>query len=118
MAGAGWFRDPTGRAEQRYWDGNAWTDHVARGAAQSTDPITGDYATPVTAGPVGQPARTTKPKWPWILGGILGAFVLFGTGCAVIVGVAINNAVNELNAEQRAHAISKAQFEAVPLGSS
>ncbi|HEV3451791.1 MAG TPA: DUF2510 domain-containing protein [Acidimicrobiia bacterium] len=26
---AGWYFDPMGRADQRYWDGNAWTDHVA-----------------------------------------------------------------------------------------
>jgi hypothetical protein len=36
----------------------------------------------------------------------------------VIVSVAINSAVNTLNAEQRAHAISREQFDAVPLGTS
>ena len=25
---ANWYRDPNGRAELRYWDGEAWTDHV------------------------------------------------------------------------------------------
>src|SRR3954469_9418866 len=29
---AGWYPDNTG--QQRYWDGNGWTDHVAPGAVQ------------------------------------------------------------------------------------
>jgi len=27
---AGWYADPSGRYELRYWDGNAWTEHVSR----------------------------------------------------------------------------------------
>lgn len=34
----GWYADPSGRYEQRYWDGGNWTEHVARGGAQYTDP--------------------------------------------------------------------------------
>jgi hypothetical protein len=35
---AGWYPDPSGRFEMRYWDGTAWTEHVARGGQQYTDP--------------------------------------------------------------------------------
>jgi hypothetical protein len=35
---AGWYPDPSGRFEMRYWDGTAWTEHVARGGQQFTDP--------------------------------------------------------------------------------
>lgn len=35
---AGWRPDPTGRHELRYFDGAAFTDHVADGGVQSTDP--------------------------------------------------------------------------------
>ncbi len=28
---AGWYDDPSGRWEQRWWDGTAWTNHVQRG---------------------------------------------------------------------------------------
>ena len=35
---AGWYPDPSGRFEMRYWDGNGWTEHVARGGQQFTDP--------------------------------------------------------------------------------
>lgn len=35
---AGWYTDPSGRYELRYWDGNAWTEHVSRAGQQYTDP--------------------------------------------------------------------------------
>jgi hypothetical protein len=34
----GWAADPYGRHQWRYWDGNRWTDEVADGSTQSTDP--------------------------------------------------------------------------------
>jgi Protein of unknown function (DUF2510) len=36
---AGWKADPVGRHQFRYWDGFKWTDNVADGGAQSTDPV-------------------------------------------------------------------------------
>ena len=33
---AGWYPDDSG--QQRYWDGNAWTEHVSRAGQQFTDP--------------------------------------------------------------------------------
>ncbi|MEI7548584.1 MAG: DUF2510 domain-containing protein, partial [Actinomycetota bacterium] len=35
---AGWYADPAGRFELRYWDGGAWTEHVSRAGQQFTDP--------------------------------------------------------------------------------
>lgn len=35
---AAWYADPSGRYELRYWDGNEWTEHVARGGQQFVDP--------------------------------------------------------------------------------
>ena len=35
---AGWAADPYGRHQWRYWDGNRWTEQVADGSTQSTDP--------------------------------------------------------------------------------
>ena len=35
---SGWYADPSGRFELRYWDGDQWTEHVSRGGQQSTDP--------------------------------------------------------------------------------
>ena len=35
---AGWYEDPSKRYEQRYWDGEKWTEHVHTGGVQATDP--------------------------------------------------------------------------------
>ncbi len=37
-APAAWYPDPSNRFELRYWDGSEWTEHVARGGQQFTDP--------------------------------------------------------------------------------
>ena len=34
---AGWYTDPSGRFEKRYWDGARWTEHVVTGGVQSVD---------------------------------------------------------------------------------
>jgi hypothetical protein len=34
----GWFADPSGRFEQRYWSGTKWTEHVTKGGVPSVDP--------------------------------------------------------------------------------
>jgi hypothetical protein len=36
---AGWLPDPSGRHEQRFWSGTAWTDHVTDGGVPGTDPF-------------------------------------------------------------------------------
>lgn len=38
-APAGWEADPTGRHQVRYWDGAAWTVHVADNGVTGTDPL-------------------------------------------------------------------------------
>lgn len=35
---ANWHPDPSGRHEQRYWDGSAWTDRVSDNDVESVDP--------------------------------------------------------------------------------
>ena len=39
QAAAGWHPDPTGRHEQRYWDGAIWTDQVSNAGQVTTDPL-------------------------------------------------------------------------------
>lgn len=39
VAPPGWHPDPSGRHEQRYWDGQRWTDAVVTAGSASTDPI-------------------------------------------------------------------------------
>ncbi len=35
----GWWSDPTGRHERRYWDGSRWTEHVMDGDTPAVDPV-------------------------------------------------------------------------------
>jgi len=37
--GPGWYADPSGRYDHRYWDGTTWTEHVSRGGVASTAPV-------------------------------------------------------------------------------
>jgi hypothetical protein len=43
MAGApvGWYPDPSGRHQNRYWDGKQWTDRVSEGGLYGTDDLNG-----------------------------------------------------------------------------
>jgi hypothetical protein len=36
-----WHPDPTGRHQRRFWDGREWSDRVADGGLEGTDPLTG-----------------------------------------------------------------------------
>jgi len=38
-AASGWYADPAGRHEQRYWDGSKWTEHVADAGVTGADPV-------------------------------------------------------------------------------
>jgi len=38
MPSAGWYTDPSEPSGQRYWDGAAWTEHTAPGAAPPSPP--------------------------------------------------------------------------------
>ena len=40
---AGWYADPSGAAQERYWDGRAWTEHVRPVAGRRLAPA---YAPP------------------------------------------------------------------------
>lgn len=47
QAPADWYPDPFGRFETRYWDGHAWTKHVAMQGRQAVDAATDRPPTPV-----------------------------------------------------------------------
>lgn len=53
---AGWYADPLGGHEHRYWDGERWTQHVATAGRTVTDPVGGTAAPP--------PPPTTAPPRP------------------------------------------------------
>src|SRR4051794_29776670 len=60
---SGWYPDPLQQNESRYWDGSAWTDHVANqgvmstptpGSATYAPSAPGAAAAPAKSGPVGR----------------------------------------------------------------
>ncbi|WP_083707470.1 NINE protein [Intrasporangium flavum] len=36
---AGWYPDPEGKPQSRYWDGDAWTDQVGPALPQAAQPV-------------------------------------------------------------------------------
>ena len=44
LAAAAWHPDPTGRFEQRYWDGSRWTEHVSSAGRPTVDALEPDAA--------------------------------------------------------------------------
>jgi len=68
---AGWFPDPSGRSEQRYWDGDRWTNRVrnpsATDASPAGSPPTGPSPTgpsPTGPSPAGEPSGTAPSGRP------------------------------------------------------
>ncbi len=47
---AGWYPDPLGRADHRYWDGSVWTDQASRDGVVAIDPV--------------HPERVVEPRHP------------------------------------------------------
>lgn len=67
---AGWYPDPLHRHERRYWDGSAWTAHVADGQTVGQDPLVAARADarPGTApawGAPSAPAHTGASEAGW-----------------------------------------------------
>ncbi|MGI8939378.1 MAG: DUF2510 domain-containing protein [Iamia sp.] len=46
LGSSGWYPDPAGRYEHRWWDGQAWTGQVSRGGTAEIDPSGGAPVTP------------------------------------------------------------------------
>src|SRR5687768_658346 len=61
---AAWYADPGGSGGLRYWDGNAWTEHVTALPGRA-----GGYGSITPA-----PAAPGRKLWPWFV--VIGA--LFG----------------------------------------
>ncbi len=70
---AGWYTDPQNAAQQRYWDGAGWTQHVA--------PAAGALAAAAAVPPTAQGAYAERPKKKGLGTGaivaiVVGAFLL------------------------------------------
>jgi hypothetical protein len=61
MAIAGWYRDPSGQGDARYWNGQQWTDSVSLGGQTRSAPIDPAQA---TVPPAPGTEYTTPPPRP------------------------------------------------------
>jgi hypothetical protein len=59
-ASADWYPDPAGHHDVRYWDGSAWTDHVADAGVAGTESLDMDAPPPSPAPP---PPPATGGGW-------------------------------------------------------
>ncbi|MFT4210562.1 MAG: DUF2510 domain-containing protein, partial [Microbacterium sp.] len=63
---AGWYDD--GQGQTRYWDGTAWTEHVAPPASQPPAPVPSAPAAPQPVAPAQEqpvaPAQAAPPAPP------------------------------------------------------
>jgi uncharacterized RDD family membrane protein YckC len=72
----GWYPDPSNPAQQRYWDGNAWSDATAPGAAAGAAPAAPGYGTTQVgygyAQTMGAPMASFGGRFVgWLVDGIL-----------------------------------------------
>ena len=81
---AGWYND--GNGAQRYWDGAAWTEHVA--PAVLAPPLAS--AVPAATGHHGTGANAVRRRrlWPWITAAAVVVVVALAVVTVVIVHIA------------------------------
>jgi hypothetical protein len=99
----GWYPDPSGRFDHRFWDGEQWTESVSRAGVPDTDPLPAatSHALEAEQGSAediisgagdaevgfvpagdhhrGQPSQASaasRSRLPWILAGVAGVIVL------------------------------------------
>src|SRR5918999_2421770 len=64
---AGWYPDPHGQAELRYWDGNTWTEHTSGEAPGAAGPTQIDQPQAAAAPDAG--AAQYETQEPFAAGG-------------------------------------------------
>ena len=92
----GWYRDPTGQGDARYWNGTTWTEAVDRGGQRANLPIDPALARqqPVPGTQVQLPPTTTAYDREPQSGGPSGG-VIIGLVIALLLVVAIAVAVDD-----------------------
>lgn len=66
MPAAGWYRDPDGSSDFRYWDGEVWTQFTS-----------GDQRAPASS-----PGR--RRRWGWLIGGLAVILVILIVGAVAV----------------------------------
>ena len=85
----GWYPEPTGGSEQRWWNGAAWTEHVAAHGAQHATSVTG-------------PAPSKKRLPTLAIVGIVVGGIVVGGGLLTGVVLATAKLADSIEADSRA----------------
>ena len=86
FAAPGWFDDPTGAHELRYWDGDEWTEHVSDGGAPSRAPFERAALPPARVDRTPQSSSRSVFKVALVV-----AFALLLVGAPVVLAVVAAN---------------------------
>lgn len=111
---AAWHPDPTGRYEQRWWDGAQWTEHVAIAGVQQVDPMGAAMGPPGTgpgpqfASPVPQqgyapyPYATRSTNGLAVASLVLGILWIWWVGSilAIVFGFVAKSQIRQANGAQ------------------
>jgi hypothetical protein len=97
----GWYPDPQGGPQQRWWDGSKWTDATRPLASQQ----------PQQPQVIVQKSRAGRIAL-FIVLGILGLGVLGVVGCVALIGAGVDEAAEELEAR----GITRAEFDSIEQG--
>jgi len=85
----GWYRDPTGQGDARYWNGASWTESVNRGGVILNAAIDPSYALippmPGTQVSIPPPPSTVQKKSDSSSNSWLG--VMVGVGVVFLIGI-------------------------------
>ena len=76
----GWYPDPQGHHEHRYWDGSRWTDEVADRGVETSEPLP-----PAPPAPTVAPASSRRRPWTVVVL-VLAALALAFAGFVVLRG--------------------------------
>lgn len=104
MAASGWYRDPTGQADGRYWDGQRWSDQVDRQGVTVSSPIDplhaetppapgSDYVIPSTPSAASTPSQTiaVQTEKNSVVGPVFAAIAVVVAIAALIVALSNNS---------------------------
>lgn len=117
-APAGWYPDPLGRHEHRYWDGAQWTDHASSGGQSISDPLEGavpaarDSDDPYAGGGGWSPAATATggTEGLAIVSLILSIVWVFGIGsiAGIVTGVIARRRIRDSGGTKTGNGIAVA----------
>jgi hypothetical protein len=124
MPDTGWYADPRGRHELRWFDGEQWTDHVADAGVQTTDDpgsAPQRQAAPVVP-PAPAPPRQPTPQRRGLSGCAIaaivgGAIAVVGLILVIVLAVVVGNEANKaLHRNETAAKMSLTEFNQISPG--